>query len=70
MKEDRSVFKILTGTHTGKRRLGGPRCRWEDKINKIDLKEIGISTKNLVDLAHDRDYWGVLVNVALNLRVP
>ena len=37
---------------------------------RIDPKEIGIDTRNWVDLAQDRDYWRVLVNVALNLRVP
>ena len=32
IEEDRSAFKILTGTPTGKRPLGRPRCRWEDNI--------------------------------------
>ena len=36
----------------------------------MDLKEIGINTRNLVDLAKDGDYWRALVNAALNLRVP
>ena len=51
-----SAFKILTGTPAGKRLLGGPRCRWEDKI-RMDLKEIGINTRNWIDLAQDRDSW-------------
>jgi hypothetical protein len=46
--------------------LGRPRRRWEDNI-KIDLKEIGINTRNLVDSSQDRDYWRALVNAALNL---
>ena len=66
MKES-SAFKILTGTPTGKRPL--ERRRWEDTI-RIDLKEIGINTRNSVDSAQDIDYWRVLVNEALNLRVP
>jgi hypothetical protein len=33
----------------------------------MDLKEIDIYTRNWVDLAQDRDYWRVLVNVAMNL---
>ena len=37
MEEDRSAFKILTGTPTGKRPLGRPRRRWEDNI-RMDLK--------------------------------
>ena len=35
----------------------------------MDLKEIGINTRNWVDLAQDRDYY-LLVNAILNLRVP
>ena len=35
----------------------------------MDLKEISINAGNWADLAQDRDYWGALVNVALNFRV-
>ena len=35
----------------------------------MDLEEIGISTKNRVDSAQDKDYWRALVNAALNLPV-
>ena len=45
------------------------RRRWEDNIT-MDLKEIGVNTRNWVHSAQDRDYWRVLVEVALNLRVP
>ena len=69
MEEGRSVFKILTGKPTGKRRLGRPRRRWEDNI-RMDLEEICINAGNWVDSAQDRDYWRALVNAALNLRVP
>ena len=41
----------------------------EDSI-RMGLKEIGINTKNWVDLAQDRDYWRALMNAALNLQVP
>ena len=44
------------------------KARWEDNI-RMDLKEIGTNTRNWVDSARDRDYWRVLVNVALNLRI-
>ena len=33
------------------------------------LKEIGINMRNGVDSAQNRDYWGALANLALNLRV-
>ena len=49
--------------------MGRPRRRWEDNI-RMDLEEIGISAGNRVDSAQDRNYWRVLVNAALNLRVP
>ena len=65
IEEGRSAFKMLTG----KRSLGRPRHRWEDNI-RIDLKEIGINSRNSVDSAQDRGYWRALVNAALNHRVP
>ena len=68
MAEGRSAFNILRGMSAGKRPLGRHRLRWEDNI-RMDLKEIGINTKNWVDSARDRDYWRALVNAALNLRV-
>ena len=49
--EGRNTFKILTGNPTGKIPLGRPRRSWEDNI-RIDLKEIGINTRNWVDSAH------------------
>ena len=48
------------------RTLGRPRHRWEDYV-RMDFKEIGVNMRN--DLAQDRDYWRVLMNVALNLWV-
>jgi hypothetical protein len=42
--------------------------RWEDNI-RMNLEEIGVDTRNWVDLAQDRDYWRVLVHAELNLRV-
>ena len=58
---------MLTDKPTGKSPLGRPRR--EDNI-RMDLKEIGINTRYWVDSAQDRNYWRVLVNAALNLRVP
>jgi hypothetical protein len=55
MEEGRSNFKILTGTPAQNTPLGRPRRRWEDNII-MDLKEIGINTRNWVDSHQDRDY--------------
>ena len=52
MKEGRSAFNIISGTPTGKRPLGIPRRRWEDKI-MLDLKEIGASMRNCFNWAQD-----------------
>ena len=37
---------------------------------RMDIKEIGINTRNWVDSAQDRDCWRALVNTALNRWVP
>ena len=50
-----TALKMLTGKPTGKRPLWRPRRRWEDNI-RMDLKVIGINTRNWVDSAQDRDY--------------
>ena len=34
---------------------------------RMDLEEIGTSTRNWFDLARDRDYWRALANAVLNL---
>ena len=36
----------------------------------MNLKEMGINTRNWVDSIQDSDYCRVLVNATLNLRVP
>jgi hypothetical protein len=38
--EGRGVYRVWLGRPEGKRPLGRPRRRWEDKI-KMDLREIG-----------------------------
>ena len=69
MEEGRSTSKILAGKAIGNIALGRPRLRWGVSI-RIDLKEIGINTKNWVDSVQDRNYWNALVNAVLDLRVP
>ena len=48
-------LKILINKPTGKRPLGRRSHRLEDNI-RMTLKEIGINTRNYIDLAQDRDY--------------
>ena len=37
---------------------------------RMNLKEMGINTRNWVDSDQDRDYWRTIVNAALDIRVP
>ena len=37
---------------------------------RMDLKEVGVNTRNWVDSAQDRDYWKTLENEALQLQFP
>jgi hypothetical protein len=64
-----NAYRLSVGRPEGKRSLWRPRDRWLDNI-KIDLREIGWSGMNLIDLAEDRGEWRSLVNTVLNLRVP
>jgi hypothetical protein len=67
--QKRSEYRISVRKLEGKRRLGGPRRRWEDNI-KMDLREIGWGGMDWIGLAQDRDQWKALVNTVMNLRVP
>jgi hypothetical protein len=42
---------------------------WEYNI-KMDLQEIGCGVMDWIWLAQDRDWWRVLVNAVMKLRVP
>ena len=60
MKKGKSAFNLLSGTPTRNIPLGRPRHRWEDN-NRMDLKEIGITSRNWVDYWRSREW---------NIRVP
>jgi hypothetical protein len=59
----------LVGNLERKRPLGRSRCRWEDNT-KMDLQEVGWYGMDWIDLAQDRDRWGDLVNLVINILVP
>jgi hypothetical protein len=50
MGEDRKVYKVLVGKPEGKRPLGRPSRRWEDRI-RMDLREIGLGGVDWIRLA-------------------
>jgi hypothetical protein len=45
---------VLVGKAQGKKRLGRPRYRWENNI-KMDLREIGWSGMDSINLTQDMD---------------
>ncbi|KAJ4439605.1 hypothetical protein ANN_07733 [Periplaneta americana] len=69
MGEYRNAYRVLLGRPEEKRPLEKPRRRWEDNI-KMDLREVEYDDKDWINLAQDRDRWGVYVRAAMNLRVP
>jgi hypothetical protein len=69
MGEKRNTYRVLVGKPEGKRPLGRQRYRCVDNI-KIDLREIGWSDMDWIDLTQDRDQWRALVNTEMNLWVP
>jgi hypothetical protein len=63
----RSVYRVLVGRPEGKRPLGRPRRRWEDK--KMDLGKTGIDGANLIHLVQNIALWQAFVNTVMTLRV-
>jgi hypothetical protein len=55
----RNEYMVLMGNPEGKRPGGRPRSKWMDNI-RMDLREIGWSNMNWIDLAQDRKGGGLL----------
>jgi serine/threonine protein kinase HipA of HipAB toxin-antitoxin module len=68
MGEERNVYRVLMGKPEGKKPLGRPRRRWEDRI-RMDLREIDWGSVDWIKLAQDRDRWRAVVNTVMNLLV-
>jgi hypothetical protein len=53
-EKKKNACRVFVGKPEGKRQLGRPRRRWEDKI-KMYLSEIGWGLVDWIHLAPDRD---------------
>lgn len=51
----------------GRRTLGSPRRRWEDKI-KVDIEEIVLSRVEWICVDENKNRWRAVVNTAVALR--
>jgi hypothetical protein len=69
IEEKGNLYRLLVGKPEGKRPLGRPRQRWIDTI-KMNLVEIGWGGVDWICLAQDKYWWGALVNMVMNFRVP
>jgi hypothetical protein len=69
MRENSKAYRILVVKPEGRRQLGRPRRRCVGNI-KMDLREIGWTGTDWIDVAEDRDQWSALVNMVMNLWVP
>jgi len=68
MWERRGPHDVLVGKPEGKDHFVHPAVDW-----RIILRWIlgsGMGSRDLIDLAEDRDRWRVLVNAVMNHRVP
>jgi hypothetical protein len=51
---NKNGYRVSVGKPERNRQLGRLRCRWKDKI-RMDLREIGQSGVDWIDLAQDWD---------------
>ena len=62
------MHRVLVGKPEGKRPVGRPRRRLEDKIN-VDLQEVGGGGGDWMELVQDRERWQAFVSVVMNFGV-
>jgi hypothetical protein len=55
MREKRNACRFLIGKPEGKRPLGRPKRRWGNNI-EMDLRKIGWSCMDWIDLPEDSDH--------------
>jgi hypothetical protein len=67
--ERRDVYRVLVGKREGRQPLERPRRRWDYDF-ELNLREVGRTSMDWIDLAQDRENWRAVVNAVMNLRIP
>jgi hypothetical protein len=65
----KSAYVILVKKQEGNRQLRRPKRRWMDN-NKMNLREIGWSSVDWIDLTQDRHQCRAVVKTGINFRFP
>jgi hypothetical protein len=68
MGKRKCVYRVWVEKAGGKRKIGIPRCRWEEN-NKMDLQEVGCGGTNRIYVVQDRDRRRALVIAVMNIWV-
>jgi hypothetical protein len=63
------TYRILVGKPDEKGSMVRLRHIWVDDI-KMDLREIGLSGMEWIDLGQDRDQWRAIESMEISLLVP
>jgi len=67
MGDKNGAYRIFVGKPGGKRKLWGPRRKWDDNI-KMELKEIGCESVDCIDLAEDKNKWLTFMNAVMKVQ--
>jgi hypothetical protein len=67
--EKKNTYRLLVRKPIGKRPLGRPRQRRVGSI-RMDFLELGWGDLDWIGLTQGCNRWRVLVNSALNVRIP
>jgi hypothetical protein len=69
MRTKRNTYRVSVGKPQQKKPMGRPRHRWNNKIT-MDFSNIRRNGMNMISQVQDRDRWGALVYMVMNIQFP
>ncbi|KAL3052884.1 hypothetical protein OYC64_005410 [Pagothenia borchgrevinki] len=63
MPPGRLPRQVFQARPAGRRPRGRPRTRWRDYISSLAWELLGIPQSELVDVAREREVWGLLLKL-------